>query len=300
MKNLKNIGLFLVLINQISNLLHAQVLEGTSNTVSINVGTDPAEEIAARQKKEMTETLAGLGITNIPKYHALIIGVSEYQNSGAGLSNLDKPVQDAEKLYSVLTSRYAFDPQNVTLLKSPTREEILNQFDRLAETVTVKENVLIFYAGHGVYDKVKDFGYWLPSDAKTGSRSAWIANSTIKDYIGAIKSKHTLLITDACFGGSIFKTRSVTTTLMRFNESYRNNSRKALTSGNLTEVADNSIFLKYLLKALEENTEVFLAASTLYTRIYEPILNNAPTTPQFGIVQGAGDEGGDFVFIKKD
>ena len=46
--------------------------------------------------------------------------------------------------------------------------------------------------------------------------------------------------------------------------------------------------------------DVFLAASTLFTRIYEPILNNAPTTPQFGIVQGAGDEGGDFVFIKKD
>ena len=209
MKPVMKLALFLFLTCQIPNSIKAQVLEGTSNTLTINVGSDPAEETAAKQKAEMNETLAGLGITNVPKYHALIIGVSEYQNSGAGLSNLDKPVQDAEKLYSVLTSRYAFDPQNVTLLKSPTREEILNQFDRLAETVTEKENVLIFYAGHGVYDKIKDFGYWLPSDAKTGSRSAWIANSTIKDYIGAIKSKHTLLITDACFGGSIFKTRSV-------------------------------------------------------------------------------------------
>lgn len=278
----------------------AQVLEGTSNTLSIKVGNDPVEEIAARQKAEMVETLASLGITKVPKYYALIIGVSDYQNAGAGLPNLEMPVKDAEKLYSVLTRKYAFDPQNVTFLKSPTREEILTQFDRLAETVTDKENLLIFYAGHGVYDKNKDFGYWLPSDAKIPSRSDWIANSTIKDYVGAIKSRHTLLITDACFGGSIFKTRSVTTTLMRFNEVYKNNSRKALTSGNLSEVPDKSVFLKYLLKTLEDNTDVFLPASALFARIYEPILNNASTTPQFGIVQGAGDEGGDFVFIKKD
>lgn len=278
----------------------AQVLEGTSNTLSINVGSTPKVDVASQQREEVKETLASLGITKVPAYHALIIGVSDYQNAGPSLGNLDMPVKDAERLYNVLIENYAFDPQNVTLLKSPTREEILNQFDRLAENVTEKENVLIFYAGHGVYDKSKDFGYWLPSDAKTESRSAWIANSTIKDYVGAFKSRHTLLITDACFGGSIFKSRSAASTLMRFRESYKDKSRKALTSGNLSEVPDQSVFLKFLLKVLEENTDVFLSTSTLFTRIYEPILNNAATTPQFGVVQGAGDEGGDFVFIKKD
>jgi hypothetical protein len=132
------------------------------------------------------------------------------------------------------------------------------------------------------------------------SRSDWIANSTIKDYIGAINSKHTLLITDACFGGSIFKTRSAENLVKRFIESYSNNSRRALTSGNLTEVPDKSIFLRYLIKGLEDNTDVFLTTSVLFARIYEPILNNATVTPQFGIIQGAGDEGGDFVFIKRD
>ena len=283
----------------------AQVLEGTSKPVTVDIGTKPVVitppvTTIAKNEEELAITLEGLGITKLPKYHALIVGVSEYQNSGAGLPNLDMPAKDAEKLYNVLTQRYAFEPDNVTLLKNPTREEIINNFDRLAETVGEKDNLLIFYAGHGYYDKAKDFGYWLPSDAKTTSRSAWIANSQIKDYIGAIKSKHTLLITDACFGGSIFKTRAVSTMIIRFNEVYRDNSRKALTSGNLTEVPDKSIFLKYLLKSLDENNDLFLSASALFSRIYEPILNNAPTTPQFGIVQGAGDEGGDFVFIKKD
>ena len=293
-----SIGLLLFFL--LSPAVMAQVLEGTSNTLSLNVGITPEAVIAAQQREEIKITLASLGITKVPIYHALIIGVSEYQNAGAGLPNLEMPVKDAERFYTVLTEKYVFEPQYVTFLKNPTREEILNQFDRLAETVTEKENVLIFYAGHGVYDKIKDFGFWLPSDAKPPSRSAWIANSTIKDYIGAIKSKHTLLVTDACFGGSIFKTRSAASTIMRFREAYKDKSRKALTSGNLSEVPDNSVFLKYLLKILEENRDVFLTASTLFTRIYEPILNNAATTPQFGIVQGAGDEGGDFVFIKKD
>jgi hypothetical protein len=28
-------------------------------------------------------------------------------------------------------------------------------------------------------------------------------------------------------------------------------------------------------------------------------MNNAPTVPQFGVIQGAGDEGGDFIFIRR-
>jgi hypothetical protein len=271
-------------------LVNAQTFEATSNTISV----DSSPKVV-----EVTPTLADLGITKVPTYHALIIGVSEYQHSGPGLPDLEMPAKDASSLYEILTNGYAFAKETVTLLKDPTREEIINKLDDLAEKVTDRDNLLIFYAGHGFYDKAKDFGYWLPSDAKTTSRSAWIANSTIKDYIGAIKSKHTLLITDACFGGSIFKTRSVESMVRRFNEQYKDRSRKALTSGNLTEVPDKSIFVQFLLKNLKENTDVFLSSSSLFSRIYEPILNNATTVPQYGVIQAAGDEGGDFIFIRQ-
>jgi Caspase domain len=293
MNNMKNIAVLILLSAALNTT--AQSMEGTSNAVTVEVGS---KVVVAAAASDIEVTLESLGITKLPKYHALIVGVSEYQNAGPGLPNLDLPARDAEKLYQVLTEKYAFEPQYVTLLKNPAREEIINEFERLAITVSEKDNLLVFYAGHGYYDKAKDFGFWLPADAKKTSRSAWIANSTIKDYLGAIHSKHTLLITDACFGGSIFKTRSVDATIRRFNEMYKDNSRKALTSGNLSEVPDKSVFLKYVLKTLDENNELFLPASTLFTRIYEPILNNTTTTPQFGIIQGAGDEGGDFVFIR--
>lgn len=273
----------------------SQTFEGSSKPLKITVDKKKTAQ------NEATEiSLADLGITKIPKYHALIIGVSNYLNEGAGLSNLPMPTKDAERLMKTLQEKYAFEDENIVLLKDPTQEEIINGFEQLAGRSTEKDNVLIFYAGHGVYDKEKDFGYWLPSDAKKSTRAAWIANSIVKDYIGAIKSKHTLLITDACFGGSIFKTRSVDILVMRFHEMYKDKSRRAITSGNLTEVPDQSIFLKYLIKTLEENTDVFLPSATLFSRIYEPIVNNVPTSPQFGIIQGTGDEGGDFIFIKKD
>ena len=303
----RNIYLIVLLTVALTGTACAQSLEATTNPVRVDVGKKPevvttpvTQPIAVKTEQEIMVTLESLGITRLPKYHALIVGVSEYANAGAGLPSLEMPAKDAERLAQVLTNRYAFDPAYVTLLKNPTRAEILNQFDALVEKVGEQDNLLIFYAGHGFYDKKTDFGYWLPSDAKTTTRSEWIANSTIKDYIGAIKSKHTLLITDACFGGSIFKTRSVSNVIMRFNEIYKENSRKALTSGNLSEVPDKSLFIKYLLKMLEDNKDVFLPSSVLFSRIYEPILNNAPVTPQYGVVQGAGDEGGDFVFIKKD
>ena len=279
-----------------------QALEATTQPVKISVGKKPTPTVerSVTEEKKETINLQTLGITSLPKYYALIIGISDYQYTNAQLPNLGKPVEDAQKLRDVLVQNYAFDDQNVLLLKNPTREQIINHLDRLIQEVGEKDNLLVFYAGHGYYDKASDFGFWLPSDAKTSSRASWIANSTIKDYIGAIKSKHTLLITDACFGGSIFKTRSVGNILMKFNEVYKEDSRKAITSGNLTEVPDQSIFLKYLLKSLDENQDVFLSSSMLFSRIYEPILYNSPSTPQFGVVQGAGDEGGDFVFIKKN
>jgi len=298
--------------NYIAALLKPQVktvvkTPDQQKTTQPEVKTTTSRQITSTPPSTTTTTttaepasLSSLGITKVPKYYALVIGVSKYQYPSAGLANLDMPVKDAEKFADVLTRNYYFEKGNVTILRNATREQIINQLDYLAETLTEKDNLLIFYAGHGYYDKPKDFGYWLPADAKTSTRSAWIANSTIRDYMSAIKTKHTLLITDACFGGSILKSRSVETTIQRFTEQYREPSRKAMTSGNLTVVSDKSVFLQFLLKKLEDNTDVFLSAPQLFARIYEPIMNNAPSTPVFGPIQGAGDGGGDFIFIRRD
>jgi hypothetical protein len=273
----------------------AQSFESSSQPIAVEVGAP----LVVPSNDEMVVTLEAMGIHTLPKYHALIIGVSEYKHAGPKLANLEQPTKDAAKLYSILTERYSFNKDMITLLQNPTRDDIINNFERLVQTVGEKDNLLIFYAGHGVYDKSTSFGYWLPADARPDIRGAWIANSTIKDYLGAIKSQHTLLITDACFGGSIFKSRSVDAMRLQLHELYKDKSRKAMTSGNLTEVPDNSVFVKFLLKTLESNNDPYLSSSALFNKIYEPVTDNGATLPQHGVVQGAGDEGGDFIFFKK-
>ena len=236
------------------------------------------------------------------KYRALIMGVSKYENEGPGLQSLDNPSKDAQLVYDMLTKNYTFEPSDVILLKNPTRQSIIDAFDKLSNETAESDNVIVFYAGHGVWDKQKELGYWLPSDAEMKSKSAWIANSQIKDFLSdnVIRSKHTLLITDACFGGSIFKSRSVTAeTVIRINELYKEPSRKAMTSGNLSAVPDKSIFIQQLLMKLEDNQDEYLPAQQLFTRIYEPIVNNASASPVYGVIQGAGDGGGDFIFVKR-
>lgn len=243
---------------------------------------------------------------NAPKSYALIIGVSEYKNASSSLTNLQEPVNDAQKLYNVLLSRYRFSADDIIFLKNPTRGEILENLETLAHKVTEKENLLVFYAGHGWFDAKLNVGYWIASDAIPGKSYSYLSNTQLRDYLKGIPSKHTLLISDACFGGAIFaSSRGVLSTddRMQFTDVYKYKSRKALTSGNLTEVPDQSVFIKYLIKVLEEyNDKSFLSAQTLFNKIYDPIQNNSRQLPQYGAIQDAGDEGvaGAFVFLRND
>jgi hypothetical protein len=178
--------------------------------------------------------------------------------------------------------------------------KIIMALDAYSEKITNKDNLLIFYAGHGYWDEKSGVGYWLPSDARKGSSVNWFRNSTLRDFIGGIQSKHTILIADACFSGTIFKTRAAfTENAVGIQKLYELTSRKAMTSGSLKEVPDESVFLKYLIARLEENEEPYLLSETLFSSFKTAVLNNSPNVPQYGTIQNVGDEGGDFIFIKK-
>ncbi|MEO9853341.1 MAG: caspase family protein [Reichenbachiella sp.] len=232
------------------------------------------------------------------KYYALLIGIENYKDSS--FIDLDYPIDDAQKLYEVLVDQYAFNTERVTLVLDATRESIINALDDLTSVVTPVDNVLIFYAGHGIWDEKAEIGYWLPSNAEEGKKADWFRNSALRDYIKEINSRHTLLIADACFSGSIFKSRSVLIGAdAATNKMHKLPSRKAMTSGTLTAVPDKSVFMKFLIDRLEKNEETYVSAGQLFSSFKIAVMNNSDTTPQYGIVQNAGDEGGDFIFIKR-
>lgn len=231
-------------------------------------------------------------------YYGLIIGINQYDDPN--LRDLDNPINDAQKLYDVLTTEYTFEKENITFLENASLEEIMTSFESLSEKITDEDNLLIFYAGHGWWDKDANTGFWLPADSRQDSKVKWFRNSTLVDYMKELNTKHTLLIADACFSGAIFKTRSAMPEASKAVEKlYELPSREAMTSGTLTEVPDRSVFMKYLVERLDKNEEKYLSSEILFSSFSHAVINNSDVVPQYGEIQNVGDEGGDFIFIRK-
>jgi hypothetical protein len=235
------------------------------------------------------------------KYHALFIAVQDYESKD--ISSLDYAISDARRLRDVLVSDYTFEKENTSLLENPDRRVIYKTLQGLRSKLTEKDNLVIFFAGHGYWlDDMKQ-GFWLPRDASgINDPSDWIPNSSIRDYIKAIKAKHILLIADACFSGGMFKLRDAFPgPQVSIEKIYELPSRRAITSGSIKTVPDRSVFLEFIVKRLKENNEMYLDTQKLYTSLRDAVINNSPMhqTPLYGAIGEAGDEGGDFIFIKR-
>ena len=269
----------------------SQEVEGTSNTIKVNLNKEEVRSpvVAADTKKE----------TRVREYYALIMGVNDYEDPS--ITSLDEPINDATKLKELLVSKYTFKEENVNFLKNPTNADIIIAFDKLTREIQPDDFLLIFYAGHGYFNEKTNIGYWLPSDAQKENTVKWFRNSALVENLGAINSKHTLLISDACFSGGIFKTRAAfnnaNTTIA---DMLQRPSRKAMTSGALTTVPDKSVFMRYLLKILEENSNKYLPSEDLFYDLALRMKSNSDTRPLYGEIKNVGDEGGNFVFIRKD
>ncbi|MFZ1534745.1 MAG: caspase family protein, partial [Chitinophagaceae bacterium] len=234
------------------------------------------------------------------KYYALVIGVSKYNEPKL---NLDKPEKDAEKIKELFVKRYSFGDSTTYLLLNPTRQKIISELYRLRKIIGPNDNLLIFYAGHGFWDEDARQGYWWAKDAVPDDPSTWLSNSDLREQIRSIKSAHTLLISDACFSGGIFKTRSgndIQNASRDIQMLYQMPSRRAITSGTMTAVPDNSVFLEYLSKRLTDNKNKFLSSQQLFDSFRAAVINNSSAVPQDGVIAETGDEGGDFIFILKE
>jgi hypothetical protein len=276
-----------------ASYISAQVVRSSKASIHINNRPKTAIITQATTRPAMTAAPSIRG-----KYYALIIGIDDYIDPE--ISSLDKPIQDAQTFYNAIISRYTFNEENVRFLKNATSTEIFASLDYFKNRVTPEDNFLIFYAGHGVWNEEAQVGFWLPSDARKNLTRDWFRNSTLRDYLKEIRSKHTLLISDACFGGSIFKSRAAfSDATTAINLLYELPSRKAMTSGTLTEVPDQSAFLKYLVEKLMTNTERYLSSEQLFSSFRIAVINNSSVVPQYGVIQDVNDQGGDFIFILK-
>ncbi len=268
-------------------------------------------------KKEETlmrgngDPLKGVNVANANKelkpgkYYALIIGIDNYKGTWNTLKNA---VNDAKAVETVLRTKYKFDSFKTLYNEQASRTNVITHLEWLSENIKENDNVLIYYSGHGEFKKQLNKGYWVPGDATTNSTAQFISNSDLQTYLGGIKSKHTLLISDACFSGDIFRGNTVSVPFENnekyYVNAYEKDSRQAISSGGNEPVMDggkdgHSVFAYYFLKALNSNNGKYYDASQLFEQIKIPVINNSEQTPNFNTIKNTGDEGGHFIFIKK-
>jgi Caspase domain/Glucodextranase, domain B len=252
-------------------------------------------------RKEAKTLADELGIQGA--FYALVIGNENYNS----LNSLETPHEDAREIASLLGNQYNFD---VKLLLDADRSEILNSFNEYTNKMKEDDTFLLYYAGHGYYDKDADLAYWLPVDAESDDDTNWILANRITGNIRKMAAKHVALISDSCYSGTLTRDAIVDLSSTQRGEAeylrkmLEKKSRTILASGGNEPVADGgggkySIFAKYFIQALSSSKEQVISLEQLfYEHIRTQVAGNAMQIPEYKTIRNSGHEGGDFVFVR--
>jgi len=265
---------------------------------------------SATASAEATRTVTTPSI-DFGAYYALVIGNDHYRNPE--IHDLETARADAREIGHMLERKFDF---RVTALEDATRYDVLSALNDLRGKLTDRDNLLIFYAGHGELDRANSRGHWLPVDAEPRSTANWISNVDLTDILNSMAARHIIVIADSCYSGSLTRsslarleagmTQEARFAWMRGMVGKR--SRTALTSGGLAPVldsggGDHSIFAKALLTVLGEASET-IEGQRVFQEISARVAWAAEAQrfeqlPQYAPIKYAGHESGDFFFVPR-
>lgn len=138
---------------------------------------------------------------------AFLIGVQDYLY----LQQLKTPLNDIRDLGQLLQTSYGyavFDCQNPTL---DGLRAFLMQMKTEAQRTAVELpqgesfSVLLYFAGHGIATDSETGvkGYLIPADAQRTDAKTWLPMSELLDALEALPCRHSLILLDCCFSGSL-------------------------------------------------------------------------------------------------
>ena len=252
--------------------------------------------------------------------YALIIANQNYERGRSGFDALATPFADAEAVAAVLTAKYGFlteaklpDGSTVPLLlKDATRHDIETVLYKIGLVAGEKDTVLIYYAGHGIYEEKTTIAFWVPSDAEAGVPISYLSASTIAEAVQRMQANKVVIISDSCFSGALLRGGGETEPKIDDADRQRallrlaqRRTRVLISSGNNEPVEDrggkgHSIFAQALLTGLDDMRYDAFSARELFDGYLLPlVIANADQEPQFRPIERAGHEGGDIVFVRE-
>jgi uncharacterized caspase-like protein len=238
-----------------------------------------------------------------------VVANNQYQH----LDDLATPENDATVIARILRERYGFE---VTTLYDATRYDLLSGLNDMRRRLTENDNLLIYFAGHGAYDKANNRGHWLPVDAEHDSTANWVSTIDITDLVNGMSARHVLVVADSCYSGALSRTAQtdldpgMTDELrLRWLKAIaRTRSRHVLTSGGLAPVPDDggnghSIFANALIEVLDRGEGV-IESSAVFREVKQRVEDRAEAlqvdqTPDYAQLKRTGHEYGEFVLVAR-
>jgi len=248
------------------------------------------------------------------KKYALIIGNQDYIDDH--YRDLETPRRDAETIGNLLRDRYGFETAiqsstgsvvDLTLLNA-THREIHSTIRLLRSRLPENSTLVVYYAGHGVYQEDIDRAYWLPVDAEPDAEYTWIKATDLIDTLKQFAARNILVVADSCYSGAMAK-RDVPDL-----ESLDDDRRKALlkaatrksriliSSGGTEPVLDggggaHSVFARAFITALKQMDKEIFSSQEMYSQFILPMVQgNENQEPQHKELEQSGHEGGDVIF----
>ena len=295
--------------------LPVQASQGTASGVSMDLVAIDGQDKQAGLKLIVRSGATAVGaeerttgISRAGQYHALVIGNDHYRQ----WTPLNTAVADATAVAKVLQDQYGF---HVRLLKDSSRKEILQALNDYRKTLSERDDLLVYYAGHGFLEPEIDRGYWIPIEGDLLDNTEWIEFPAVTDLLELIPAKQVLVVADSCFAGKL-----VRSAMARLNPEVQDQARQlllktiadkkirtTLTSGGAKPVLDDggaghSIFAAAFVGVLSEN-KTALETERLFWTVRARVVQAAERMkveqiPTYGPIHMAGHEGlGDFVFV---
>lgn len=224
--------------------------------------------------------------------HLFLIGIDEYLFH----DRLNNCVKDSSDIKTVLLEKFEFEEEEVTELYNgrATSKNIQDVFTSYSKTLSLHDNLVVYFSGHGHFEKDQNVGFWIPVDG-SHSYTTWISNDIVISALGRIECKHIFLISDSCFSNTLF-IQNATKGIIDYSN-YK--SRWALTSSFQaaydSDKGTNGPFAKTILEYLSvTNSEFRVGAMVEYikTRFEADQLQS----PQGSALYCKGHSGGEMIF----
>ncbi|MGD2150964.1 MAG: protein kinase [Desulfobacterales bacterium] len=237
-------------------------------------------------------------------YHALVVGVSDY-DSWPDLPYAKKDAQDVARVLKKMGFK-------VKTILNPSSSDLTKALNSLTYKYGQKSDraILFYYAGHGETEKLADgtkLGYIIPKDCPLlrddpeDFVNKAISMKDIEAYSLRIRSKHVLMLFDSCFSGSLFSlARAVPEDI---TEKSTLPVRQYITAGTEDEaVPDQSMFKRCLLLGLEGDADLtrdgYITGTELGLYLSDKVIQNTHRAqhPQYGKIRTPELARGDFIF----